>query len=726
MTKTSLAAAMALAFPLATAAFAQSSVNKPAPASAAASAPAPTTPASAPATAANASNTAAQTVVIKASHEGYAATDAASATRTPTPLIETPQSVAVLTRSLLDDQDVRTLRDALVNVSGVVPTKPEEALLIAPIIRGFPAETYLDGLPIFGGNQQAFNPAGLVGVERIEVLKGPSSSLYGGGLGSPLGGLVNVQSERPETGRTGGYVALRAGSFSTLDPYGDYNVSLGDRVAVRLAGEYQHNDSWIDKVHGSRVFLQPSVLFKVDPQTDLVVSGQYNKTSQLEYSGLPAQQALAGQIDRNAFPGAPNGQPLTDISNRLGTLELRHAFASGLRLDASARYYDSTVGEYGSFVYPALAAPDPSTPTTYPIFPLTMRTGTREAALDASLSAPVDLLGGHHEWLAGFSFDHTHFYSGMGFDGTSVGTIDLADPDYDLDFGSKTPINSTQTDRYRTLAAYVQDQASYGALHLTGSLRLTQLEFQEAEEATDKTYHHVSPRIGATLDLVPGVALYAGYATAFRAPFGFVGSTTPKPETSRNVEGGLKFAAKSLGLSGTLAVFDQTRNKVATADPSNPLLSIQTGQQRARGFETDLTWEPVAALSLLANYAYTDAKVTRDNTIPVDNKLARVPRNSGRLAARYRLLDGAAQGLSFGAGVTAVGRRELTLPNTVSAPGMATVDAQAAYDFGRYTIEVSGVNLTGRRAFEPYQYFGFPVVMPTQPRSGYVTFKVRL
>jgi iron complex outermembrane receptor protein len=90
------------------------------------------------------------------------------------------------------------------------------------------------------------------------------------------------------------------------------------------------------------------------------------------------------------------------------------------------------------------------------------------------------------------------------------------------------------------------------------------------------------------------------------------------------------------------------------------------------------------------------------------------------------VLDGAAQGLSVGAGVTAVGRRELTLPNSVSAPGLATMDAQAACDFGRYTIEVSGVNLTGRRAFEPYQYFGFPVVMPTQPRSAYVTLKVRL
>lgn len=163
-------------------------------------------------------------------------------------------------------------------------------------------------------------------------------------------------------------------------------------------------------------------------------------------------------------------------------------------------------------------------------------------------------------------------------------------------------------------------------------------------------------------------------------------------------------------------MFEQTRDNVATADPANPLVSIQTGQQRARGFEADMTWEPVRALSLLANYAYTQAVVTQDNTIPVGDTLARVPRHSGRLAFRYRVLDGAAEGLSFGAGITALGRRQLTLPNTVSVPGMATVDAQAAYDFGQYTLQLSGYNLTGRRSYESYQYFGFPVVIPTQPR----------
>ena len=200
----------------------------------------------------------------------------------------------------------------------------------------------------------------------------------------------------------------------------------------------------------------------------------------------------------------------------------------------------------------------------------------------------------------------------------------------------------------------------------------------------------------------------------------------PKPETSQNVEGGLKLSLTRAHLAGTVAIFNQTRDNVATTDPNNFLYSIQAGQQRARGAETDLTWEPLRAFSLLANYAYTQATVTRDNSLPVGDFLQRVPRNSGRVAGRYRVQIGAARGLSFGAGVTAFTKREITLPNTVAVPGYAAVDAQAAYDFGRYTLQGSAVNLTGRTAFDPYQYFGFPVVMPNQPISGYITLKIRL
>lgn len=663
-------------------------------------------------------------VVVTGARDRYTAARSSSATRTDTPLIEVPQSVQVITSSLLEEQGVRHLSDALVNVSGVTATQPQEVLFTPPLLRGFPGEVYLDGLPIFGGNQQAFDPAGLVGIERIEVLKGPSSALYGGGLGSPLGGLINIVSERPDDA-FGGYIAVRGGSFSTWNPYGSLNVPLAEGVAARISAEYQSSESWIDRVETERWTIKPSLSIQLSPRTELLFQAQINRNSQLEYSGLPAEQALSGQIDRNAFPGAPVGQPNTDIKNHLETVTLRHAFNDDLKLTVTGRYYDSEVLEAGTFVYPALYAPDPATPTVYPILPMNMLTTTKEGALDANLQLTAKALGGEHRLLAGVSYDYTRFYSGMAFTGVPVDAIDLANPSYDLAFGAREPMALEQTDRYETSAIYIQDQARYGRLHLAGALRLTRLNFKEAEQGTDETYIPLSPRIGATLDVAEGVALYAGYATAFRAPFGFVGLDTPDPETSENIEGGVKLALKTLGLSGTFAVFEQTRDNVPTPDPSNPFLSVQTGKQRSRGFEADVVWEPTPALSLLANYAYNDAEVTEDNVLPVGDVLPRLPKNGGRIAARYRVLNGAARGLSFGAGVTTFGARQDTLPNSIWVPGYTSVDAQASYDVGRFTVELSAVNLTDDDAFDTYQYFGFPVVMPTQPRSAFVTVKAQ-
>jgi iron complex outermembrane receptor protein len=142
-----------------------------------------------------------------------------------------------------------------------------------------------------------------------------------------------------------------------------------------------------------------------------------------------------------------------------------------------------------------------------------------------------------------------------------------------------------------------------------------------------------------------------------------------------------------------------------------------------------MTWEPLRAFSLLVNYAYTQATVTQDTAAAGDlgNFLQRVPRNSGRVAGRYRIQNGFAKGLAFGAGVTAFTKKEITLPNTVASPGYAAVDAQTSYDFGhRFTIEGSAVNLADRHTYDAYEYFGFPVVMPNQPLSAYVTLKIHL
>ena len=414
---------------------------------------------------------------------------------------------------------------------------------------------------------------------------------------------------------------------------------------------------------------------------------------------------------------------MTTVENKVSTAELTHAFSDNTTLTVSGRLFDSNTDDYGSFISPDLVAPDAATPTVYPIFALYLPTTVRETTLDANLATSVNAWGGQHQLLAGINYDNTSHRAAEFFNTAPIGTLDLAAPNYALNYALPQFI-STQTDRYQTTAAYLQDQATYGRFHLLGSLRITQLALRQAEQNVDETYHHITPRAGITYDLTPGVSLYAAYATGFRGAIDFIGLVPPRPETSRNDEGGVKLALN--GLSGTVAVFDQTRRNVSTPDPANPLSSIQTGAQRACGLETDLAWALTAAFSVLANYAYTQAQVTEDTTLPVGDTLPRVPRQSARLAAHYRVLDGVAEGLSFGAGVTAYSARELTLPNNVAAPGYALVDAQASYHFDRYTLALSAINLTGRKTFDPYPYLGTAVVIPVQPRSACLTLTVHL
>lgn len=673
----------------------------------------------------NESSWGAESIIVTGKRDGYLLQSGSSATRTNTPLINVPQSVQVLNSSLIRDQDRRTLADALVNVSGVVPTKPEESSLAQPLLRGFPAEIYLDGLPAYGINALA-DPTSLTGVERIEVVKGPTSTVYGGGAGAPLGGLINVASVRPQD-NFAGYVAFRGGSFATVNPYADLNAPLGKAVAARITAEYQSNDSWIDRVKGYRWSIQPSIIFHLGDETELLVRGKYDRRSQLEYSGLPAAPALSGDIDRHAFPGVATGQPRSTIVNKLVTAEFRHTFNPDLQLTVTGRYYFNKYGQYGSFASKDFTAPDPNPPTVYPIFPIYLPSKSKEFTADANLLASFDALGGRHEVLVGLNYDHTDFGNGLGFDFTPVGTLDLARPSYSLAFGPTPGLIATRTDNFETAAAYVQDQATYGRLHLSGSLRFTRFNWRRAEEPViDVSYNHVSPRFGATFDIAEGAALFAGFATGFRLPTDYFGVKPPKPETSRSIEGGLKLAMPRAGVWGTIAIYELKRQNVIAPDPDpdNFGFSIQTGEQRARGFEADITWEPTRSLSILANYAYTDAKVTKDTVIPVGDRLARVPKHSGRVAIHYRVREGAAKGLSFGAGVTAFTSRETFLPNAASVPGYAVIDAQASYDFGRFTVTVSGVNLGGRRAFDTYEYLS-PVVIPIQPRSGYVMLKAR-
>ena len=650
----------------------------------------------------------------------------ASVLRAPVALQDTPQSVQVLTRQLLDDQEVITLDEALVNISGVVPSLPSEIVLANPVVRGFEAEIFIDGL-IGYADTAVLDLSSLWNVEQVEVAKGPTSTLFGGGTGAPVGGLINLVSKAPQP-ENAFSARLRGGSFDSYSAAADANIALGDTVAVRLIGEVQTFADTIDAVDGTRVLAAPSVRFTPGAGTDIVGRFTYSRVAHLEYAGLPALFRDNPQIEPDRFTGATIA-PDTQIENRIYDLAITQQLAGGVTANVKARRYESDFEEYSTSPFFAFF---PCQGTVCPVINGILPASVREWTVDASLTAQISTGGIDHVALGGVQYDATDYDAGLGFDFFGAVPFDYADPDSDFAYSEPT-IGSTISNQYRTLGVYVQDQLTIGdRLHILASLRYSRLELTELDggNGADVTYHEWDPRIGISFQAAEGVNLFAGYATGSRLSLFFNGAEAPLPERSESYEAGVKLAPSDIGLSGTLAAFQIERTNVPTPDPDpepeNVGTSIQTGAQRSRGIELDAIYEPSRSFSLLVNYAYTDATILRDETLPVGDRLRRVPKHRGRLALRYRFGPGALDGLELGAGATYFGGAAIALPNVAQTDDYVIGDLQASYRIDALRIGLRIDNIANADYFVPYQYFAQDVVRPGNPRSAFVTLGIDL
>lgn len=641
----------------------------------------------------------------------------AATLRTPVPIIETPQSVQVLTRQLIDDQELNTLDEALANVSGVIPSLASEAVLVNPLIRGFEAEIFVDGLLGYGDTAVS-DPGSLWNVERVEVAKGPSSTLYGGGTGAPVGGLINLVSKTP--GDTQAInLRLRGGSFDSYSGAIDANLPVSDAFAIRLVGEYQNSGDNIDEVDIERILLAPSIRIRPAEGTEIIARLTYSLVKQLEYVGLPAFLKNNPLVKRDRFTSASNA-PRTRIENLNLDLELRQRITDGITANVRIKRFENDFEEYSSTPFIAFF---PCAGTVCPQINTQLPVNLGEWTIDGSITAEFATGGIEHVVLAGVQADRVFYDAGIGFAFASLRPFDYASPARDTGYAVPA-LTQFVTNRYKTLAFYVQDQLTFAErFHLMASVRYSRLRIEELLGGTNnfQSFNEVDPRIGLSIDVANGVSAFAGYATGSRLSIFFNGTNRPLPERSESIEGGVKFALKDTGLSGTISAYKLKRSNVPTPDPTTFFTSIQTGRQRAQGVELDLIYEPNKAFSLLASYAYTDAEVTADTVIPVGTRLARVPRHRGRIAARYRFLDGAMKGFELGAGMTASGKAFMTLPNGLTSDSFAVFDAQASYDLGPARIGLRVDNLLNEKYFIPYQYLTQDVVRPGNGRSAFVT-----
>lgn len=631
--------------------------------------------------------------------QGYRATRSATGSKTDTALRDIPQSIQVVSRQVLEDQQVNNLGDALTNVSSVQRGNTHGGSSESFVIRGFKANTYaVDGMLI---NPLVSRPEALrdlANVERVEVLKGPASVLYG--RGNP-GGLINLVTRQPSF-TPEAQVKAQAGSydFYRLEANASGPLDEAKTLAGRMTVATQTDRGFRDTFRDSnRTYVAPTLRWEPSDSTRVDAGMEYiNQTSPFDRGLLPQN----GKINMNAdrYLGEAWSRDKADKVSVWYRAE--HDVNDWLTLRQMTRWDQShkdryvvdlrTIGADGRTLSRRATDGD-----------------ERIKTLDMQFEAIARFTTGglNHTALAGF--EYIDGKRRVTSDRASLASIDIFNPVYGATPGPFA-FNEKASYDLEAYSFYLQDQIDLSEqwkLIVGGRYddtrqknATTNADYEIARTNVDPS--KVSPRIGLVYQPTHWLALYGSYSTSF-APQSDIqaNGSTLDPEEGDQYEVGAKFDVIPDKLSATLSVFQITRKNVAAPDPTDDNYSVQTGEQRVRGIELDVSGTPLEGWEIIGNISALNAEVTKDTVIKTGNRLEGVPIMSGSLWSSYQLQEGPFRGLGFGAGVIAVGERKGDIDNTYDVGGYARIDASVFYDINDKTrVSLNGRNLTDRKYIE--------------------------
>ncbi|MBR1219339.1 TonB-dependent receptor [Bradyrhizobium sp. U87765 SZCCT0131] len=672
--------------------------------------------------------------------DGYRALSAFSSTKTATPIEQIPQSIQVIPKSVITDQNSLSVTEAIQNASNAqgpnylgIGTTGMSALTI----RGFPAQQWLDGLNV---NYDSGDRDSLANVERIEILKGPNAILYGGGTGAPTSGAVNIISKLP-TDKASVETGVTFGSNSYWRPYFDVNqpITPDKTILFRVTGEYTASDGFVDVVHQNRYSFNPTLTFTDKSDTTLTIQGRLSRIEQQGYEGLPAVGTVAGdfRLKPDLFIGSP-GLPKSVTEVQGVTVTFDRQLDQYWSFNVKTRWSTSKADQKSQSTMSA--APDVG-PTTWSMANIDLLQRQEEFTINPNLQARFALGPTRNVWLTGVDYsrvtDRGYMYADLG-----VPPVDLLNnPVFPTRYADPDPASATFfpyfdfNSVYVTKGAYTQLQSTiYDRIHLLAGVRVASIHIDYVENypfgmggysptpfGSDKT--KALPRLGAVVDLIPGLSVYGNYSEGMMAtPFTQALNTNIEPETSKQFEGGFKIKVGD-HLTGTIAVFDIQRQNIPVT------VGVGIGAesaQESKGFETDLIWQPDRNWKVLASYGYTNVVFTDslNGGIPAGNHPAGVPKNSGRVWVNYAFDSAALRGWSVGAGIYAASSQYVDTYNQYRTPGYFTIDARVGYETEHFRASLNIKNLTGEKYFVPYAWLGGQVA-PGDGRAFYGTLAYR-
>lgn len=623
---------------------------------------------------------------------GFLARRSSTASKTSISLLETPQSVSVVTADQIRAQGAQSVEQSVQYTAGTIigsngPSTEHDYVFA----RGFAARQFLDGVGLYAsyvsGAQLRIEPYGL---ERVEVLRGPSSALYGQ---VEPGGLVNLVSKRP-TSTPIREAGLQVGSFDRYQASVDVGGPLKQDGSLdwRLTGLVRESGTQSEHMDNNRRYIAPALAWRIGPQTSLTVLAHYQKDDGGgRAQPLPPEGTLLpnpnGTVPIDRFLGEPGFDGLRREQSSVGYL-FEHRFSPTTVFRQNARHSRATMRELFSLVdyYGASWAEDLRTVDRYA---WDNRNKLSLSGIDNQLETSFATGALRHTVLLGA--DWRRIRDQWDFHSADEGPIDVFAPVYGQPLGEFAQAIDERTTRRQT-GVYLQDQVRWQRWTVTLGAR--------NDRARGGTRDNLA-NVDAPLDdrattwraalgyLFPqGVALYAGASTSFDPVSGLDREGRAfEPSKGRQAEAGIKYQPHGANSLYTLAVFDLRQRNVLTPDPnppaSNPWAQIQTGEIRVRGLELEAKSQLTRALRLLASYTHFDSEITRSNGADLGREKPYTPRNQAAAWLDYRF-DGALAGLELGLGVN---RRSAVwgFGYDLRVPSVTLADLALRYSLGART-----------------------------------------
>lgn len=636
-----------------------------------------------------------------------------------------PQAIQVISGETLKLIGAVKINDALDIATGVARQNVFGGLWDGFAIRGFVGDPNLpsgylvngfNGGRGFGGVRDAS------AIEKMEILRGPASSLFGR---SEPGGTVSITTKKPQF-KPEGSATFSVGSHNFYRGEGDFTTPITDSTAIRINGAYEDADSFRDTVHTKRAFASPSILSKIGNNTTVWYELEWSKQEiPFDRGVVAARNGELGIIPNSRFLAEPGDGPMT--ADVLGhQAQLQHNFAKGWVLLVGAAFRTTALEGFGQ--NPELAAARQPYSTDGATLSRQRRFTDYESddfVGRAEVSGLIKTGSVTHHLLAGADYEKFKLdrlqtrYRPPPFSGQSLAVmnaVNIFNPAYgNLATPNQNVFNDTEDDK--SYGVYLTDQ-----MDLTDSVKLRlggRYDWFEqkidnrlaTQQPPNQDVNAFSPQVGLTWRAFDGVHFYTTFAKGFRPQTGFDVNRNPfEPEETKSGEVGMKYESADGDWNGTLALFKMEKTNVLTADPVNAGQSIAIGKAESRGVEVDLFGRLPGQFTIMLSYAYTDAYSASDvrdvdfaRVVSSGDPLINIPKHNAS-ALLTKDIDIASRRLTLGGQLKYVSKRLGETGTSFFLPAYTLLKLFASYEVTKNLSIAAEVNNVTDEVYYPASY----------------------